>query len=99
MTTNRNVMRLHEYQLEVMKSEEALETADTAAQIKSSFETIKMTLSFLRSILDLDDEDYEKLQDMDLAATQDLAQRVSGYLMGMSDEDIQSVQEPSPKDQ
>ena len=103
LTSNRNVIRLHKYQLEITEKEAEIEgSEDFKEQIKLNLFAIEATLRFIRAILDLDDEDYEKLVDLDTNRTQEISQKISSYLMGMTDEDIKKIEESrdeDPKDQ
>ena len=55
-TSNRNVLRMHEYQLAVLKISDTVEEGDTQEQAQASFTILKEMLSFIRAVLKLDDE-------------------------------------------
>lgn len=99
LTSNRNVIRLHKYQLEITEKEAEIEgSEDFKEQIKLNLFAIEATLRFIRAILDLDDEDYEKLVDLDTNRTQEISQKISSYLMGMTDEDVKAMEEGQAED-
>lgn len=99
-TSNRNVLRMHEYQLAVLKISDTVEDGDAKEQAQASFTILKEMLSFIRAILDLDDETYDKLLDLDNARTQEIAEKLVGYMYGLTDEQLEgaSAGEVDPKD-
>lgn len=99
LTSNRNIMRLHKYQLEITEKEAELsESEDFKDQIKLNLFAIESTLAFIRAILNLDDEEYDKLVDVDATRTQEISQKISSYLMGITDEDIKAMEEGQQED-
>ena len=56
-------------------------------------------LSFIRAILNLDDEAYDKLLDLDNERTQQIAEKLVGYMYGLTDEQLENAAgEVDPKD-
>ena len=99
VTTNRNVLRMHEYQLAVLKISETIEGSDMQEQTQASFTSLKELLSFIRAILNLDDEEYDKLLDLDNQRTQEIAEKLVGYMYGLTDEQLENATgETDPKD-
>lgn len=96
-TTNRNMRRMQQYQLEIAKLSDTPDD-DLTAQIEAGINIIDETLKFMRSILDLDDAQMEVLENLDYEETQKIAQRITGRMMGLSDEEIEA-QESAPKEQ
>lgn len=98
-TSNRNVLRMHEYQLAVLKISDTLAEADTKEQAEGSFTILKEMLSFIRAILNLDDDAYDKLLDLDNERTQEIAEKLVGYMYGLTDEQLEDASgESDPKD-
>lgn len=98
-TSNRNVLRMHEYQLSVLKTTENAEKGDMQEQTQAGFEILKEMLSFIRAILKLDDDAYEKLLDLDNERTQEIAEKLVGYMYGLTDEQLEkSSGEADPKE-
>ncbi|AZF91999.1 tail assembly protein [Streptococcus phage CHPC1148] len=99
VTTNRNVLRMHEYQLAVLKIIETTEGSDTKEQTEGSFTILKEMLSFIRAILNLDDDAYEKLLDLDNERTHEIAEKLVGYMYGLTDEQLKEPSgEADPKE-
>lgn len=100
-TSNRNVLRMHEYQLAVLKLSDTMEDSDTQEQAQASYTVLKEMLSFIRAILDLDDEAYDKLLDLDNVRTQEISEKLVGYMYGLTDEQLEeaSAGEIDPKEQ
>ena len=99
-TSNRNVLRMHEYQLAVLKLSDTMEDSDTQEQAQASYTVLKEMLSFIRAILKLDDEAYDKLLDLDNVRTQEISEKLVGYMYGLTDEQLENVAgEVDPKDQ
>lgn len=97
-TSNRNVLRMHEYQLAVLKISDTVE-GDTQEQVQASFTIFKEMLSFIRAVLKLDDEAYDKLLDLDNERTQEIAEKLVGYMYGLTDEQLENdAGETDPKD-
>ena len=98
-TSNRNVLRMHEYQLAVLKISDNLAESDTKEQAEGSFTILKEMLSFIRAILKLDDDAYDKLLDLDNERTQEIAEKLVGYMYGLTDEQLENASgEVDPKD-
>ena len=98
-TSNRNVLRMHEYQLEVLKITDNVSEGDTQEQAQASYTVLKEMLSFIRAVLNLDDEAYDKLLDLDNERTQEIAEKLVGYMYGLTDEQLEaSAGEVDPKD-
>lgn len=98
-TSNRNVLRMHEYQLAVLKISDTIEGSDTQEQAQASFTILKELLGFIRSVLNLDDEEYDKLLDLDNQRTQEIAEKLVGYMYGLTDEQLKNAAgEVDPKD-
>lgn len=98
-TSNRNVFRMHEYQLAVLKISDNLAEADTKEQAEGCFAILKEMLSFIRAILNLDDDAYDKLLDIDNGRTQEISEKLVGYMYGLTDEQLEDVSgEADPKD-
>ena len=97
-TSNRNVLRMHEYQLAVLKISDTVEEGDTQEQ--ASFTILKEMLSFIRAVLKLDDEAYDKLLDLDNVRTQEISEKLVGYMYGLTDEQLEeaSTGEVDPKE-
>lgn len=96
-TTNRNMRRMQQYQLNIAKLSETSEE-DQKAQIAAGIAIIDETVAFMRAVLNLDDTQAEKLEDMDLEETQKITNRITGIMMGLSDETIEEL-ESAPKEQ
>ena len=98
-TSNRNVLRMHEYQLAVLKISDTVEEGDTQEQAQASFTILKEMLSFIRAILNLDGEAYDKLLDLGNERTQQIAEKLVGYMYGLTDEQLENAAgEVDPKD-
>lgn len=98
-TSNRNVLRMHEYQLTVLKISDTVEESDTQEQAQASFTILKEMLGFIRAVLNLDDEAYDKLLDLDNVRTQEIAEKLVGYMYGLTDEQLENAAgETDPKD-
>lgn len=99
-TSNRNVLRMHEYQLAVLKISDTVEESDTQEQAQASFTILKEMLGFIRAVLNLDDEAYDKLLDLDNVRTQEISEKLVGYMYGLTDEQLEeaSAGEIDPKD-
>jgi hypothetical protein len=91
LTSNRNVRRMNEFQLEIAKISDIEEDAPITEQFKANIGVITATLSFLRAVLNLSDEQMEILEDLDTERTQEIANYVSGRLMGLSDEQLEEI--------
>lgn len=99
LTTNRNVMRMQQYQLAILKAGEGVDEDDMAGQTQANLAVLEEMLSFIRVILNLDEAAYEKLLDMPSDRTQEVVNKLVGYLYGLSDEDMAETDVESPKDE
>ena len=91
-TSNRNVLRMHEYQLAVLKISDTIEDGDTQEQAQEM-------LGFIRAVLNLNDEDYDKLLDLENKRTQEIAEKLVGYMYGLTDEQLENATgETDPKE-
>ena len=98
-TSNRNVLRMHEYQLAVLKISDTIEDGDTQEQAQGSYSILKEMLGFIRAVLNLNDDAYDKLLDLDNERTQEIAEKLVGYMYGLTDEQLEkSYGEADPKD-
>lgn len=98
-TSNRNVLRMHEYQLAVLKISDTIEDGDTQEQAQGSYSILKEMLGFIRAVLNLNDEDYDKLLDLENKRTQEIAEKLVGYMYGLTDEQLENASgEVDPKD-
>lgn len=93
LTSNRNVRRTNEFQLETARILEDYEEAEMNDRLKLEIELITTTLAFLRAVLNLSDDQMEILEDLDTERTQEIASYVSGRLMGLSDEQLEEIKE------
>ncbi|SNU08716.1 Phage tail assembly chaperone protein, TAC [Streptococcus equinus] len=91
LTSNRNMKRVAEYQLSVLKISESIEEKGALEQAEAQIKTVDAMLSFIRAILDLDDENYDKLMDLDYNKTQKISEKLVGYMYGLSDEDLEET--------
>ena len=91
LTSNRNVRRMNEFQLEIAKISDIEEDAPMTEQFKANIGVITATLAFLRAVLNLSDEQMEILEDLDTERTQEIANYVSGRLMGLSDDQLEEI--------
>ena len=90
---------MHEYQLAVLKISDTVEESDTQEQAQASFTILKEMLGFIRAVLKLDDEAYDKLLDLDNERTQEIAEKLVGYMYGLTDEQLENAAgETDPKD-
>ena len=90
-TSNRNVLRMHEYQLAVLKISDTIEDGDTQEQAQGSYSILKEMLGFIRAVLNLNDEDYDKLLDLENKRTQEIAEKLVGYMYGLTDEQLENA--------
>lgn len=98
-TSNRNVLRMHEYQLAALKISDTVEEGDMQEQAQASFTILKEMLGFIRAVLNLDDEAYDKLLDLDNVRTQEIAEKLVGYMYGLTDEQLENAAgETDPKE-
>ena len=83
----------------MLKISDTVEEGDTQEQAQASFTILKEMLSFIRAILDLDDEAYDKLLDLDNVRTQEISEKLVGYMYGLTDEQLENAAgEVDPKD-
>lgn len=88
-TSIRNMKRMFTYQLAVAKVSDELDDNDVVGQISASLKGLDETLAFVRAILDLDDDAYEKLLDLDSERVQKISEQITGYMLGLSDEQLE----------
>ena len=85
--------------LPYLKISDTVEEGDTQEQAQASFTILKEMLSFIRAVLKLDDEAYDKLLDLDNERTQEIAEKLVGYMYGLTDEQLENAAgETDPKD-
>lgn len=100
LTSTRNVLRMHNYQIAVLKAGEDIEQGDTLAQTQASANAANEILSFIRAILKLDDEQYDKLLDVEYEKAQEIANKLVGYMYGLTDEQMAEEEaEEDPKEE
>ena len=58
--------RMFAYQLAVAKVSDELDENDVVGQISASLKGLDETLAFIRAVLNLDDDAYEKMLDLDI---------------------------------
>ena len=87
-TSIRNMKRMFDYQLAVAKVSDELDDNDVVGQISASLKGLDETLAFVRAVLDLDDDAYEKLLDLDSERVQKISEKITGYMLGLSDEQL-----------
>lgn len=93
-TSIRNMKRMFAYQLAVAKVSDELDEDDVVGQINASLKGLDETLAFIRAILNLDDDAYEKLLDLDSGRVQKISEQITGHLLGLSDEQLEDVKDP-----
>ena len=52
------------------------------------------TLAFIRAVLKLDDDAYEKLLDLDSERVQKISEQITGYMLGLNDEQLEDAKGP-----
>lgn len=93
-TSIRNMKRMFAYQLEVAKVSDGLDEDDVVGQISASLKGLDETLAFIRAILNLDDDTYEKLLDLDSEHVQKISEQITGHLLGLTDEQLEDAKDP-----
>ena len=93
-TSIRNMKRMFAYQLAVAKVSDGLDEADVVSQISASLKGLDETLAFIRAVLKLDDDAYEKLLDLDSERVQKISEQITGYMLGLSDEQLEDAKGP-----
>ena len=93
-TSIRNMKRMFAYQLDVAKVSDGLDEDDVVSQISASLKGLDETLAFVRAVLDLDDDTYEKLLDLDSERVQKISETITGYMLGLSDEQLEDAKGP-----
>ena len=93
-TSIRNMKRMYAYQLAVAKVIDELDDNDAVGQISANLKGLDETLAFVRAILDLDDDTYEKLLDLDSERVQKISETITGYMLGLSDEQLEGAEDP-----
>ena len=93
-TSIRNMKRMFTYQLAVAKVSDDLDEDDVVGQISASLKGLDETLAFIRAVLKLDDDAYEKLLDLDSERVQKISEQITGYMLGLSDEQLEDAKDP-----
>lgn len=93
-TSIRNMKRMFAYQLAVAKVSDELDDNDVVGQISASLKGLDETLAFIRAILNLDDDAYEKLLDLDSERVQKISEQITGHLLGLTDEQLEDAKGP-----
>nr|DAW46504.1 MAG TPA: tail assembly chaperone protein [Caudoviricetes sp.] len=93
-TSIRNMKRMFAYQLEVAKVSDGLDEDDVVGQISASLKGLDETLAFIRAILNLDDDTYEKLLDLNSERVQKISEQITGHLLGLTDEQLEDAKNP-----
>ena len=93
-TSIRNMKRMFAYQLAVAKVSDELDEDDVVGQISASLKGLDETLVFIRAILNLDDDAYEKLLDLDSGRVQKISEQITGHLLGLTDEQLEGAKDP-----
>ena len=93
-TSIRNMKRMFTYQLAVAKVSDDLDEDDVVGQISASLKGLDETLAFIRAILNLDDDAYEKLLDLDSERVQKISEQITGYMLGLNDEQLEDAKDP-----
>ena len=79
-TSIRNMKRMFAYQLAVAKVSDELDEDDVVGQISASLKGLDETLAFIRAVLNLDDDAYEKMLDLDSERVQKISEQITGHL-------------------
>lgn len=93
-TSIRNMKRMFTYQLAVAKVSDELDEDDVVGQISASLKGLDETLAFIRAVLKLDDDAYEKLLDLDSERVQKISEQITGYMLGLTDEQLEDAKGP-----
>jgi hypothetical protein len=93
-TSIRNMKRMFSYQLDVAKVSDGLDGDDAVGQIEASLKGLDATLAFIRAILNLDDDAYEKLLDLDSERVQKISEQITRHLLGLTDEQLEDAKDP-----
>ena len=93
-TSIRNMKRMFAYQLAVAKVSDGLAEDDVVGQISASLKGLDETLAFIRAVLNLDDDAYEKMLDLDSERVQNISEQITGHLLGLSDEQLKDAKGP-----
>ena len=93
-TSIRNMKRMFAYQLAVAKVSDDLDEDDVVGQISASLKGLDETLAFIRAVLNLDDDAYEKLLDLDSERVQKISEQITGYMLGLNDEQLEDAKVP-----
>ena len=96
-TSIRNMKRMFAYQLAVAKVSDGLDEDDVVSQISASLKGLDETLAFIRAVLNLDDDAYEKLLDLDSERVQKISEQITGYMLGLNDEQLEDTKDPKNK--
>ena len=93
-TSVRNIKRMFAYQLAVAKVSDELDEDDVVGQISASLKGLDETLAFIRAVLNLDDDAYEKMLDLDSERVQKISEQITGHLLGLTDEQLKDAKDP-----
>ena len=93
-TSIRNMKRMFAYQLAVAKVSDELDEDDVVGQISASLKGLDETLAFIRAILNLDEDAYEKLIDLDRDRVQKISVQITGHLLGLTDVQLEGTKDP-----
>lgn len=93
-TSIRNMKHMFAYQLAVAKVSDELDEDDVVGQISASLKGLDETLAFIRAILNLDDDAYEKLLDLDSERVQKISEQITGHLLGLTNEQLEGAKDP-----
>ena len=93
-TSIRNMKRMFAYQLAVAKVSDELDEDDVVGQISASLKGLDETLAFIRAVLNLDDDAYEKMLDLDSERVQKISEQITGHLLGLTDKQLKDAKGP-----
>ena len=93
-TSIRNMKRMFAYQLAVAKVSDELDEAGVVGQISASLKGLDETLAFIRAVLNLDDDAYEKMLDLDSERVQKISEQITGHLLGLTDAQLKDAKGP-----
>lgn len=90
LTSVRNIQRLYKYNLAIARVLDIDESEEIkmTEQVNIQMSVLDETLAFIRAILDLDDPEYDKLQDFDMDSLNKLAQKIGAILQGMDEQEV-----------
>ena len=99
--SNKNMRKVYEQQLKMAKIDAANDTdadTDITETFKNNLAVIDSTEDFIDTILKLTAKQRDVLEDLDQAATVDMANHISMRLLGMSEKDIKKANEPDKEE-